>query len=227
MGLEAYDYDKHHYKFIDLINGDLMIMIMGISLPLALHWGDLQAAGFGIRGDQLHERVHKVYLEDGTVGLTVDPGAMDAELAEGAEAVDESISLAEVNRGLAEAAAGYQPGGLFDVRPPSEVFVMAVYERGRWFVSPLYTIFEYVRTLLDLPPGDYEGSTAGLPTGTDSASGVLESVVDQVNGIDFDAEVDSVLAQLRTGVLIPSIDPEDPIQGAVSYTHLRAHETDS
>ena len=176
---------------------------------------DLQASGFVIRVDQLHERVHKVYLEDGTVGLTVDPGAMDAELAEGAEAVDESISLAEVNRGLAEAAAGYQPGGLFDVRPPSEVFVMAVYERGRWFVSPLYTIFEYVRTLLDLPPVDYEGSTAGLPTGTDSASGVLESVVDQVNGIDFDAEVDSVLAQLRTGVLIPSIDPEDPIQGVI------------
>ena len=46
---------------------------------------DLQASGFVIRVDQLHERVHKVYLEDGTVGLTVDPGAMDAELAEGAE----------------------------------------------------------------------------------------------------------------------------------------------
>ena len=92
---------------------------------------------------------------------------------------------------------------------------MVVHERGRWFVSPLYTSFEYVRTLLDLPPVDYEGSTVGLPAGTDSASGVLQVVVDQVNGFDFDTEVDAALAQIRTGVLVPSIDLADPLQGVI------------
>ncbi|MEE3276051.1 MAG: hypothetical protein VX240_07520 [Actinomycetota bacterium] len=176
---------------------------------------DLQVADLDIRVDALHERVHKVYLVDGSLGVTVDPSAMDANLREGAEAVDESITLGEINEILAKEAAGYESGDFLDVRIPSELFVMVVHERGRWFVSPLYTSFEYVRTLLDLPPVDYEGSTVGLPTGTDSASGVFQVVVDQVNGFDFDAEVDSVLAQLRTGVLIPSIDPEDPIQGVI------------
>ena len=105
--------------------------------------------------------------------------------------IDESITLGEINEVLAEEAAAYESGDFLDVRLPSELFVMVVHERGRWFVSPLYTSFEYVRTLLDLPPVDYEGSTVGLPTGTDSASGVLQVVVDQVNGFDFDAEVDA------------------------------------
>ena len=92
---------------------------------------------------------------------------------------------------------------------------MVVHERGRWFVSPLYTSFEYLRTVLDLPPVDYEGSSVGLPTGTATASGVLQQVVDQINGFDFDAEVEAGLAQIRTGVLVPSIDPADPLQGVI------------
>jgi hypothetical protein len=176
---------------------------------------DLQVADLDIRVDVLHERVHKVYLVDGGLGITVDPSAMDANLREGAEAVDESITLGEINEILAEEAAAYESGDFLDVRPPSELFVMVVHERGRWFVSPLYTSFEYVRTLLDLPPVDYEGSTVGLPTGTDSASGVLQQVVDQVNGFDFDAQVDAALAQIRTGVLVPSIDLADPLQGVI------------
>ncbi|MEE2697778.1 MAG: hypothetical protein VX516_04965, partial [Actinomycetota bacterium] len=176
---------------------------------------DLQVSDLDIRVDALHERVHKVYLVDGGLGITVDPSAMDANLREGTEAVDESITLAEINEVLAEQAAAYESGDFLDVRLPSELFVMVVHERGRWFVSPLYTSFEYVRTLLDLPPVDYEGSTAGLPAGTDSASGVLQVVVDQVNGFDFEAEVDTALAQLQTGVLMPSIDLADPLQGAI------------
>ena len=176
---------------------------------------DLQVADLDIRVDALHERVHKVYLVDGGLGITVDPSAMDANLREGAEAVDESITLGEINEMLAEEAAAYESGDLLDVRLPSELFVMVVHERGRWFVSPLYTSFEYVRTLLDLPPVDYEGSTVGLPTGTDSASGVLQVVIDQVNGFDFDTEVDAALAQIRTGVLVPSIDLADPLQGVI------------
>jgi len=176
---------------------------------------DLQVADLDIRVDALHERIHKVYLVDGSLGVTVDPSAMDANLREGAEAVDESITLGEINEILAKEAAGYESGDFLDVRIPSELFVMVVHERGRWFVSPLYTSFEYVRTLLDLPPVDYEGSTVGLPTGTDSASGVFQVVVDQVNGFDFDAEVDAALAQIRTGVLVPSIDLADPLQGMI------------
>ena len=176
---------------------------------------DLQVADLDIRVDALHERVHKVYLVDGSLGVTVDPSAMDANLREGAEAVDESITLGEINEVLAEEAAAYESGDFLDVRLPSELFVMVVHERGRWFVSPLYTSFEYVRTLLDLPPVDYEGSTVGLPTGTDSASGVFQVVVDQVNGFDFDAQVDAALAQIRTGVLLPSIDLADPLQGVI------------
>jgi len=176
---------------------------------------DLQVADLDIRVDALHERVHKVYLVDGGLGITVDPSAMDANLREGAEAVDESITLGEINEMLAEEAAAYESGDLLDVRLPSELFVMVVHERGRWFVSPLYTSFEYVRTLLDLPPVDYEGSTVGLPTGTDSASGVLQVVIDQVNGFDFDTEVDAALGQIRTGVLVPSIDLADPLQGVI------------
>ena len=176
---------------------------------------DLQVADLDIRVDALHERVHKVYLVDGGLGITVDPSAMDANLREGVEAVDESITLGEINEVLAEEAAAYESGDFLDVRLPSELFVMVVYERGRWFVSPLYTSFEYVRTLLDLPPVDYEGSTVGLPTGTDSASGVLQQVVDQVNGFDFDTQVDAALAQIRTGVLLPSIDLADPLQGMI------------
>lgn len=176
---------------------------------------DLQVVDLDIRVDALHERVHKVYLVDGGLGITVDPSAMDANLREGAEAVDESITLGEINEMLAEEAAAYESGDFLDARPPSELFVMVVHERGRWFVSPLYTSFEYLRTVLDLPPVDYEGSSVGLPTGTDTASGVLQQVVDQINGFDFDAEVEAALAQIRTGVLVPSIDPADPLQGVI------------
>jgi hypothetical protein len=176
---------------------------------------DLQVVDLDIRVDALHERVHKVYLVDGTLGITVDPAQMDANFREAAEVVDESITLAEINELLAEEAAAYEPGGFLDARPPSELFVMVVHERGRWFVSPLYTSFEYVRTVLDLPPVDYEGSSVGLPSGTDTASGVLQQVVDQVNGFDLDAQLEAALAQIRTGVLMPSIDPTDPLQGMI------------
>jgi hypothetical protein len=176
---------------------------------------DLQVVDLDIRVDALHERVHKVYLVDGTLGITVDPAQMDANFREAAEVVDESITLAEINELLAEEAAAYEPGGFLDARPPSELFVMVVHERGRWFVSPLYTSFEYVRTVLDLPPVDYEGSSVGLPSGTDTASGVLQQVVDQVNGFDLDAQLEAALAQIRTGVLMPSIDPTDPFQGMI------------
>ena len=39
----TYDYDKHHHKFFDVGNADYLLCMMGISLPLALHWGDLAA----------------------------------------------------------------------------------------------------------------------------------------------------------------------------------------
>ncbi len=176
---------------------------------------DIQVADLDIRVDALHERVHKVYLVDGDLGVTVDPSSMDANLSGDAEPVDESITLAEINEMLADEAAAYEPDGILDVRPPSELFVMVVHERGRWFVSPLYTTFEYARMLFDLPPVDYEGSSVDMPPGTDTASGVLQQVVDQVNGFDLDAQIETVLDQIRTGVLVPSIDPSDPLQGAL------------
>ena len=60
-----------------------------------------------------------MYLVDGSLGVTVDPSAMDANLREGAEAVDESITLGEINEVLAEEAAAYESGDFLDVRLPS------------------------------------------------------------------------------------------------------------
>jgi hypothetical protein len=40
-GCEGYSYDKHHQRIISTFNQDDMLVTVGISLPLALHYGDL------------------------------------------------------------------------------------------------------------------------------------------------------------------------------------------
>ena len=37
--LTAYDYEKHHFRSVELVNNDPVIGTVGIDLPLALHWG--------------------------------------------------------------------------------------------------------------------------------------------------------------------------------------------
>ena len=60
-GLEAYDYDKHHYKMYDTINGDYMTMHMGVDLPLALHFGDIGAVDAAF--DKLQDSTARMLTE--------------------------------------------------------------------------------------------------------------------------------------------------------------------
>ena len=41
--IDGYDYDKHHFKLIVGINQDFMVGYMGVNLPLALHFGNIDA----------------------------------------------------------------------------------------------------------------------------------------------------------------------------------------
>ena len=65
IGIEAYDYDKHHHKMMELLNMDYALWAMGISLPLALRSGDLETTADGF--DRMIKAVPRMLAEPNQV----------------------------------------------------------------------------------------------------------------------------------------------------------------
>ncbi|GIU88392.1 MAG: hypothetical protein KatS3mg009_2907 [Acidimicrobiia bacterium] len=68
-----------------------------------------------------------------------------------------------------------------DVQP----FVIAVRERGGWYVSPAYTALEWLRVLNDLPAADLGSGRAAAP-GAESPEGAVRGALDALAANDWD-----------------------------------------
>jgi len=75
-------------------------------------------------------------------------------------------------------------GAPFGVRP----FVMAVERDGHWYVSPAYTVFEYVRVVNDLPPADFGSGRAAIASlGATSPEAAARGALDAFQAADWSA----------------------------------------
>ncbi len=63
-------------------------------------------------------------------------------------------------------------------------FLVTVERDGKWYVSPMYTAFEYVRAADDLPPADF-GSADASKLGADSAQGAVEQLIRAIGAGDW------------------------------------------
>ncbi len=155
--------------------------------------------------EELHPSIHRVYLTgDSTVQVSVDPAVADPVLWEGADAVDETYALSEI---LGEQYLDAEESFGID-----RAFLVAIEEGDRWYVSPMYTVMEYLRDAYEVDVPDFDASRTVSSSGFDSADGFVDSIVGAVNDVDDAELIDEWLAatdEALTGdsaTLDPSLD---------------------
>ena len=155
---------------------------------------DITIEGTVTRVEELHSDIHRVYLSnDAIVRVVTDPTKMDPALAEQAEASVETITAQELLEEFNDRD---------DPDPLSELFVVAVRERGQWFASPLYTTMEYLREYYDVDVPDFAASREVVNVGAESPEGVLEQFlepIDELDETDVIEALDQVIAGLEEG----------------------------
>ncbi|MCH7787816.1 MAG: hypothetical protein IH940_00065 [Acidobacteria bacterium] len=155
---------------------------------------DITIEGTVTRVEELHSDIHRVYLSnDAIVRVVTDPTKMDPALAEQAEASVETITAQELLEEFNDRD---------DPDPLSELFVVAVRERGQWFASPLYTTMEYLREYYDVDVPDFAASREVVNVGAESPEGVLEQFlepIDELDETDVIEGLDQAIAGLEEG----------------------------
>jgi hypothetical protein len=137
--------------------------------------------------DELAGDVAKVTFEELDGEWSFDPEAfldhVDLEkLADGWISEDEFVD---------EFAGAGGEFSIDDLRLPGgdDMFVMAVEENGDWFISPTFTLLEYIRVDGDFPEPDFsapEGKGAATP------EEAVEQMVDALFNEDVDAVIDAL-----------------------------------
>ena len=118
----------------------------------------------------------------------------------------------------------------FTVRAPRDgVFLMTVKRDGRWYVSPFYTVAEYARQILDLPPADYALSREDAAPGAQSPSGVINDAVDVINSYTLEQHHKALLDGDPDMMFAPfsAFAPFDEFGVFIDYAPSYAALTDS
>ena len=159
---------------------------------------DFEVLGLETETTELHPGVALVELTAGVLTVSIDPDVADPIFVEEGQ-TEYSVSIAEMREelasGLGEASAfaGDLAGLPFDIRDPGRIFLMTVERNGTWFVSPMYSVAEYGRQILDLPPADFAASRENAAAGAATAAGVIEGIEAMVNGAPLETHLDNVL----------------------------------
>ena len=205
---------------------------------------DFEVVGLVTRGRELYPGVALVEIRDGTLSMTIDSAAADPIVAEiwGAEPqitieelrdrmreLEESPELAE-SRDAIEGIVGISVDEAFTVRAPRDgVFLMTVKRDGRWYVSPFYTVAEYARQILDLPPADYALSREDAAPAAQSPSGVINDAVDVINSYTLEQHLKALLDGDPDMMFAPfsAFAPYDEFGVFIDYAPSYAALTDS
>ena len=129
-------------------------------------------AGINLSVDGLHtsvttlaDGVAKVTLS-GSISASVEAGKLSEALQRVAGNAQGSVDLAQL--------------GVHGGAP----FVITVERDGKWYVSPAYTAFEYIRTNQDLPEADF-GSADASKLGADTAPDAVVQLVRAIGAGDW------------------------------------------
>lgn len=183
---------------------------------------DFEAEDLEMRTTVLHPEVALVALTRGELAIALDPAAADPLFAD-ADSFHESITLQEAHQELSSAIweANREIGDLpFTLQAPDELFVMTVKHDGKWFVSASYTVAEYARQILSLPPADFSASRDNPASGAETPSRVIDDLVEMVNSRSVEEHWDAILSGDLDGVFEPLavFSPPDELGAFLDYT---------
>ncbi len=182
---------------------------------------DFEMAGLKTRATELHPGVALVELRSGTLSMAIDPDVADPDLFDVGESgeTEAAITIEEMrdamreledsgeldeSREAIEEIFGTSVDEPITVRAPRDgVFLMTVERDGRWYVSPIYTVAEYVRQILDLPPADFALSREKAKPGASSPAGVVDDVVEVINSYTVEQHLDALLDGDPQGIFDP------------------------
>lgn len=138
---------------------------------------------------ELAPDVHRVEIRSLDVSWTFDPRALlDAVDVE--TLTDGAITREQLLDDLDELDT---TSGSFDERDLEvdgvDPFLMAVKEDDGWYVSPAYTVLEYIRVLNDLPSADYSEPTV---TGAASQAEAMETTIEAWANGDVDRIIEAL-----------------------------------
>ena len=166
---------------------------------------DFELLGLETRVVELHPGVALVEMHHGTLSMTIDPEDADPVFADSRD-LEYSITIEQMRDEMQEGLdqAGEDLDDLpFSIRGPNEIFLMAINRGDGWFISPFYTVAEYGRQILDLPPADFTASREDAAPGADTPSGVISDLVSMVNDDRLEDHFDELLASDPHGVYEP------------------------
>lgn len=160
---------------------------------------DFEVLGLETQTTELHPGVALVELTSGVLTVSIDPDVADPIFLEEGQ-TEYSVSIAEMREemanGLTEASdvARDLAGLPFEVRDPGRIFLMTVERNGTWFVSPMYSVAEYGRQILDLPAADFAASRENAAAGAATPAGVIDGIEAMVNGASLETHLDNALS---------------------------------
>ena len=96
-------------------------------------------------------------------------------------------------------------------------------------MSPFYTVAEYGRQILDLPPADFALSREDAAPGAQSPSGVIDDVVDVINSYTLEQHLEALLDGDRNMMFAPfsAFAPYDEFGVFIDYAPSYAALADS
>ncbi len=126
--------------------------------------------------EELHADVAKVVVTDGSISYEADPDLLEDGLSDAVE--DESGEV--------------DVGDLEDERSGEDIYLMAVREGGAWYVSPLYTLAEYLREEEDGADADFDASRSDAPAGAATAQDAVGDLLDSALSLDSEEVRDAL-----------------------------------
>lgn len=138
---------------------------------------DVNVDGLALETTELHPEVVKVTISGGSIGA--DFTSPDLGLA--------LVSEDEVQFATSEEMEGEEElAGLTEDTDIDETFVVTVQHDGEWYVSPLYTLAEYLRESEDLGDPDFAASR-GEVQGAESPVAAVQAAAAAIEGLDIEA----------------------------------------
>ena len=125
---------------------------------------------------ELSDTVHRVDLRVLDVSWTFDPRAL-LDMFDVGQLTDGQLTRADLLDAMGDPDTA---DGSFDeddlVIDHVDPFLMTVEEDGSWYVSPTYTVLEYIRQLQDLPAPDFSAPTSrGAATQAEAIETTIEA----------------------------------------------------
>lgn len=131
---------------------------------------DIKVSDLELSTERLADDVSLVRLQNGRVESDFDPAKASTrvkqEAGAGAKPTHESQTVADARKELADSGAKVR-----------DVFVMTVRREGHWYVSPSYTLAEYLRQQFDLPAARFDQAPQG--NGAASPKAAVEQSLNQ------------------------------------------------